>query len=100
MKRIYVSHPYASDPVGNKAKVEQICQDILSSGEGLPISPIHLFSFTDDTHREEILKACLQLIEMTDEVWCYGTSAGVELERAKAIEMGKPVWTIRRGDSF
>ncbi len=91
MKRIYVSHPYASDPDGNKAKVERICQDILSSGEGLPISPIHLFSFTDDTHREHILASCLRLLEIVDEVWIYGSSEGVELERARAIELGKPV---------
>lgn len=100
MKRIYISHPYAGDPQGNKAKVEKICTDIIESGEGLPISPIHLFSFTDDTHREEILKACLALLSIVDEVWCYGTSSGVELERATAIERNIPVWDIREGDAF
>ena len=100
MKRIYISHPYAADPKGNKAKVEKICKDIIESGEGLPISPIHLFSFTDDTHREEILKACLALFFLVDEVWCYGSSPGVDLERNYAIKVGIPVWDIKQGDAF
>jgi hypothetical protein len=100
VKRIYVSHPYAGDPAGNKAKVERICKDILASGEGLPISPIHLFAFTDDTHRDEILNACLRLLEIVDEVWVYGTSPGIELERAHAVELGIPVWDVRTGDAF
>ena len=100
MKRIYISHPYAADPIGNKAKVEKICKDIIESGEGLPISPIHLFSFTDDTHREEILESCLMLLSLVDEVRCYGSSPGVELERSTAIKRCIPVWDIQQGEAF
>lgn len=91
MKKVYISHPYASDPAGNTAKVDLICRDLVASGKVLPISPIHLFSFTDDSNRRGILEVCMALVLLADELWVYGLSAGVILEIGVAKDHDIPV---------
>ncbi len=91
MKRVFVSHPFASDPVGNRVRVDIICHDLVKQGI-LPISPLHLFSFMEnDDNREEILQVCFGLIDICDEVWIYGDSEGCEKERDYALSRGKKV---------
>ncbi|QRN86022.1 hypothetical protein JR334_01960 [Clostridia bacterium] len=91
MKRIYISHPYAKDPEESKRKVDSICKEILENGEGLPISPLHMFSFADDTYRQPILSACMELVGIVDEMWMYGDSEGCNLEKQVANQLGIPV---------
>ena len=90
MKRIFISHPFADDPVGNKIKVDSICKNI--GGDIIPVSPLHLFSFMEnDDYREEIINICRDLIGMCDEVWVYGKSSGCEYEMNYALSIGKHV---------
>ena len=91
MKRVFISHPFSSDPEGNRVRVDIICHDLVKQGI-LPISPLHLFSFMeDDLQREEILQVCFRLIDICDEVWVYGDSEGCRKERAYALSRGKKV---------
>lgn len=90
MKTVFVSHPYAADPAGNFAKADKICKELADKGI-LSISPLHSFSYTDDTHRSEVLRACRRMIEFVDEVWVFGDSAGCRMEAAHAKELGIPV---------
>ena len=91
MKRIFVSHPFKDDPKGNREKVDKICKNLLSQGY-LPLSPLHLFGFMeDDTHREEVMHVCYDLIDISDEVWVYGTSEGCKAEEFYAFDQGKVV---------
>lgn len=91
MKRVFVSHPFASDPKRNREKADIICRDLVRQGV-LPISPLHLFSFMDDDgEREKILQVCFKLIDICDEVWVYGDSEGCRKEREYALSIGKSV---------
>jgi len=91
MKRIFVSHPYQNDPKNNIIQVSNICQDIVENGN-LPISPLHLFSYmSTDSLRNEIIEICYHLIDISDEVWQYGKSAGCCLEKEYALSKGKLV---------
>ncbi len=91
MKRVFISHPFSSDPEGNRVRVDIICHDLVKQGI-LPISPLHLFSFMEnDDNREEILQVCFRLIDICDEVWIYGDSEGCEKEREYALSRGKKV---------
>ena len=91
MKRVFISHPFVSDPEGNRKKVDSICRDLARKGV-LPISPLHLFSFMDnDLQREEILQVCFRLIDSCDEVWVYGESEGCRKEMEYALSIGKSV---------
>ncbi len=90
MKKIFISHPFADDPVENKMKVDNICRDI--GGDFLPVSPLHLFSFMEnDDKREEIVNICCELIDICDEVWVYGESKGCKYEMEYALSKGKYV---------
>jgi hypothetical protein len=91
MKRVFISHPFTSDPEGNRVRVDIICRDLVKQGI-LPISPLHLFSFMeDDLQREEMLQVCFRLIDICDEVWVYGDSEGCRREAKYAKSVGKPV---------
>ena len=91
VKRVFISHPFSSDPEGNRVRVDIICHDLAKQGI-LPISPLHLFSFMeDDLQREEILQVCFRLIDICDEVWVYGDSEGCRREAKYAKSVGKPV---------
>ena len=91
MKRVFISHPFTSDPEGNRVRVDIICRDLVKQGI-LPISPLHLFSFMEnDDNREEILQVCFRLIDICDEVWIYGDSEGCKREAEYAQRAGKVV---------
>jgi hypothetical protein len=92
MKRVYISHPFSGDIEGNRKKVEMICRELNRRGEVLPVSPVHLFShMDDDSKREEVLAVCLDLVEMVDELWVFGDSAGCREEVEMAERIGLPV---------
>ena len=92
MKRVYISHPFSGDIEGNRNKAEAICRELDRRGEVLPVSPIHLFShMDDDSRRDEVLAVCLDLLEMVDEMWVFGDSAGCREECEMAERIGLPV---------
>ena len=94
MKRIFISHPFAGDPEGNRRRVDEICKNIK---DALPISPMHLFGFIEEEteeHREEIMRVCKRMIDICDEVWIYGDSPGCREEKEYAKKTGK---TTREG---
>ena len=91
MKKVFISHPYADNPEKNKNRVDKICKEVLGKGY-LPISPLHLFSYMEnDNFRKEVLQACFNLIDLSDEVWIYGMSEGCSLELEYALKAGKIV---------
>jgi nucleoside 2-deoxyribosyltransferase len=89
--KVFVSHPFADNPIENRKKVDKICKDLVKQGF-IPISPLHLFSFYEnDSDREEILQFCYELIDICDIVHIYGTSEGCMKEHGYAVLTGKPV---------
>lgn len=92
MKRVFVSHPYTSNPELNKHRVDIICKRLLHSGV-LPISPLHLFAFmgSDRGVRDDLMSVCYSLIDFCDEVWVFGDSPGTQAEVRYAWSIGKPV---------
>lgn len=92
MKRVFISHPYASNPQGNKEKVDKICKEVLKMGY-LPISPLHMFGYMeDDEYRQEVLKSCYDTINyIADDFWMFGYSDGCQSEHRKAKFYDKPV---------
>lgn len=94
MRRVFISHPFALDPDGNRRSADKICRDIISKNNDiLPISPLHLFSYLDDEKgkRESIVQVCYRLIDICDEVWVYGESEGCRLETSYAKSKGKTI---------
>lgn len=94
MKRIFISHPLTGAIKSNREKEAKICREIIKAGEGMPISPLNLFGFIDKEDgaiREIIMKTCEQLIEISDEVWIYGSSKGCDHEKEYAEKIGKKV---------
>ena len=87
MRKVFVSHPFASDPNQNKKNVDEICKWIIENGENvLPVSPIHLFSFVEDEKgiRDDIIAMCFDLIDICDEVWLIDMnddSVGMAIEK-------------------
>ena len=97
MKKVFISHPYANDPEGNKKKVDRICKRIINKDNNIiPISPLHLFSFMeDDSYRKEILDTCYKLIKFCDELWVYGDSDGCNKEVKFAKKNGVKVFFVK-----
>lgn len=93
MQKVFISHPYSSNPVENKRKVEDICKRYLVQGT-LPLSPLHLFSFFPEdspSHRKDIMQVCFHLIDIADIVVVYGDSEGCQEEAKYAAAKGKVI---------
>ena len=101
MKKVFISHPYASDPIGNREKVDKICRDLLKNNICIPVSPLHMFGYMDnDDHRKEVLEVCFRVISVCDEVWVYGCSSGCNQEIRIAEQLGKPVKELYDTDKY
>ncbi|GEA15519.1 hypothetical protein E308F_17630 [Moorella sp. E308F] len=101
-KLVYVAHPFADDPEGNKAKAAEICRRIAATYPGVvPICPILVFGFLrEPAERRLALMFCLALVERCDELWLAGEwekSGGCWLERQKAQMLGMPIIDYREG---
>lgn len=93
MKKVFISHPFSSDPEVNRERVEKICRQIVSNNDNiLPISPLHLFGYLnkEKSYREDIMETCYKLIDISDEVWLYiydmESSKGQHDERIYALD--------------
>lgn len=94
LRRIYVCHPFSSDPEGNARTVRTICRALVESG-CLPIAPhLYLPAFVDErTERELAVALCLELVAVCDELRIYGrgVTAGMRREIDRAEALGIPV---------
>jgi hypothetical protein len=81
-QRVYVCHPFADAPVANEARVREIARGLFDEGI-VAIAP-HLYLphiFDEQTQRHLALDACLQLVEMCDQVRVYGKRVTPGMQR-------------------
>lgn len=93
LRVVFVSHPFALDPDGNRRRVAAIARRLVLEKQ-LPLAPqIYLPVFLDEaTERELALRLCLRCVALSDEVRSYGEpTAGMRLEIAEARRLGIPV---------
>lgn len=89
---IFISHPYANNPIENRKKVDTICKYWVRKGY-IPISPLHLFSFYEsDAERETILTICKILIMLCPAIAVYGQSEGCRIEENFARQHRKKIY--------
>ena len=97
-RRVYVCHPFASDPAGNVVRVRAICQLLIGEGM-LPIAPhLYLPQLIDEAAgREQALSLCLELLATCVEVFVFGNfvSEGMEREIQEAKRLGIPEHFVR-----
>jgi len=94
LRRVYVCHPFGSDPEGNARRIQGICWALAKTGL-MPIAPqLYLPSFlSEETERERALELCLELIDICDEVRVYGglVTEGMRIELERADRRGVPI---------
>jgi DNA polymerase-3 subunit epsilon len=97
-RRVYVCHPFASDPAGNIERVRAISQRLIDEGV-LPIAPhLYLPQLLDEgSERERALSLGLELLATCDEVHVFGdlVTAGMERELREAKRLGIPARFVR-----
>ena len=97
-RRVYVCHPFASDPAGNIERVRGISQFLIDDGV-LPIAPhLYLPQLIDEaTGREQALSLCLELLATCDEVRVFGdiVTEGMERELREAKRLSIPARFVR-----
>lgn len=100
MKKIFISHPFSDDPIDNKSKCKLLLEDLHKIYPYVIfISPLHLFDYMEDetpNQREEIMRICYTLIDLSDEIWIYGNSEGCIKEQMYASSINKKVFLKRR----
>ena len=102
MKKIYIAHPLRGDGHdtkrihANEERIRDIMRRLAAEEPNLLLfSPIHAFGYLDPMGPQEwVMKQCLEMVEVCDELWVYGDWQGsigcrMEIERARAL--GKPV---------
>lgn len=100
-KTVFISHPYANNPMANKRTIENICYEIWKNKDLIPLSPIHLFSFMDDDlDRNKILEVCEYLIDKADLFYLYGNSVGCLHELNYARKKNKKIIDFRVGQDL
>ena len=100
MKRVYVAHPFSSDPSANLRSIPHLARRLALEGK-LPLAPqLYLPKFIDEaTERNLALRLCLRLVALSDEVRVYREpTAGMRLEIAEAHRLGIPVVNGETGE--
>lgn len=103
MKKIYIAHPLRGGgrDIAKIHKNEESIRDIMfrlaaEEPDMLLFSPIHAFGYLDPLGPEEwVLKQCLEMVEVCDELWVYGdwqNSVGCRMEIERAHAMDKPIF--------
>ena len=104
MKKIYIAVPYASNPKRGIELSIKYGQIVARQGD-VPICPVLLFDpificedLCEKTHRQFILKCCIELLIKCDEVWFIQVndkfSNGQEYELECAIGESIPLKVI------
>lgn len=92
---IFISHPYASDPVANKKRNRQIINELARQNpQNIYLSPLLLFDYVETEtveQRERIMNICYRLIDKSDEVYIYGDSEGCKQEMQYAKSKHKKI---------
>lgn len=98
LKKVYISHPFGNSPERNMEEVNDICRRIsFLMPDVVPVSPLNMFSFLNDSNsneRKKALEYCLEILKVCDEVWVFGDweeSEGCRLEVEAAREIGKVI---------
>ena len=103
MKKVYVAHPLRGGELDlekaerNIARADGILRELAASEPDLLLfSPIHAFGYLDPLGPHEwVMKQCLEMVELCDELWAFGdweSSEGCRAEVARARELGKPIF--------
>lgn len=98
-KKVYVASPYAGNSKSNIAKAIGYCRYAIEKNY-MPLASHLLYPqiLADDNpiEREMGLMFGLALLEMCDEIWCFGEiSEGMKLEIQAAKKMGKNIRYIK-----
>lgn len=92
--RIFVSFPFASNPVRNKLLNLELLYVLRDRyPDKLFISPLELFNYlnTDDGIRDDVMLCCKDLITyISDQVWAFGETEGIMDEQGYAKKAGVP----------
>ncbi len=95
-KRVFLSHPYAGNPVQNKLKNLELLYVLKDEHpDVLFISPLLLFDYitSDEGIRDDIMRTCKDIITYCcDELWSYGDTEGCREEIEYAKKAGVPVF--------
>jgi hypothetical protein len=91
-KLIYVSQPYGGDPE-NYTKAEQIVSALSKLyPDYCFVSPILCFGHMyDEISYEQGMELCLTLLDQCAEMWVFGDSKGVQIEREYATKYKIPI---------
>lgn len=94
--KVYVVSRYAGDIENNVLSAIRYCKFVITKGK-MPIAAHLLYpQMLDDNvpaEREIGTMFGIALLEMCDEVWCFGKelSSGIEREIKEAKRLGKPI---------
>jgi len=103
VRKVYISHPLrgnlGNNVTGieaNKSRADEICRRISEDHPDVIIlSPIHNFGYVSPLGPQDwVLKQCLRLLTLADELWVYGPwrdSEGCRMEITLAEAVGIPV---------
>jgi len=96
VRKVYVSHPLRGNVEANRGRVDEICRRISEEHPDVTIlSPVHNFGYVSPLGPQDwVLKQCLRLVTLADELWVYGpweSSEGCQMEIALAETVGIPV---------
>ena len=94
MRKVYICLPYSYDPEESISRCTDACANLFSE-DVLPIAPqLYLGQFVDEkTNRRGAMQACLELINVCDELRVFGTvmSKGMMQEIEHAYRHNIPV---------
>ena len=90
MKRVFVSHPFRSDPEGNMKKIRLIEKRLAALGIAYfsPLSNYQTLDDVDAKQRDFALKCCAEWIPQNDELWLFDeweNSEGCQDEHLTAL---------------
>lgn len=94
--KVFLSHPFASNPELNKKCVKNVEKMLLNKGV-VPFSPLGAFRmYEEDDDRELILELCEGMIKCCDEIWIFfydndELSSGQKFEAEVAFKNNIPI---------